>query len=250
MPWRACEPGVTRVAWDIETPVLHLNDARVEPSAVFGRRSVFDSDAACCDGYHSALRAWAEATGTPFWPSVPAAPCKVRNLLAAKGCGLRIPRTAISTESIAGGIAKPVPGGDYTRQLPEGEKMPWGVGFAQQLLKGPEYRVFYVAGIFVSFRVQSSAMDYRTDSNASLVPADVDHGVLRSLAKLADSLGYNFCASDLRCDESGLVFLEINSSPMFSVADAVCGGKITDALIDGLLASESNTHVHSVDPKP
>jgi len=250
VPWHPCEPGVTHVAWDIQTGTLHLNGSPLSPSAVFGRRNVFQGGGHCADGYHSAVQAWAEATGTPFWPSVPRSPCKVRNLLAAKDCGLRVPSTAICTEAIAGGVAKPVQGGDYTKSLRGGSSMPWGIGFTQQYLKGPEYRVFFVGGEFISFRVASDSLDYRTDPETSFVVADVGSDILQGIGKLARKLGYNFCAADIRCDDSSPVFLEINSSPMFSVADSVCGGKITDALITGLLAAAVSTPVQSGATQP
>jgi glutathione synthase/RimK-type ligase-like ATP-grasp enzyme len=50
------------------------------------------------------------------------------------------------------------------------------------------------------------------------------------------AVGLDFAAADFMRDPRGGEhrFLEVNSQPMFAAFDAVCGGRLCDAIIDAL----------------
>ncbi len=113
----------------------------------------------------------------------------------------------------------------------------------QAELVAPEVRVYPIAGRFHAFSVESEALDYRTDSGVKVTPLDLDMlpgHILPGLTSLMDSLGANFGAADFKtCGRTGeLLFLELNSAPMFSVFDKTCDGALIHSIVDFLAGQE------------
>jgi hypothetical protein len=105
----------------------------------------------------------------------------------------------------------------------------------QPELAPPEVRVFAIAGELLAFRVVSEALDYRTDRAARVerMPiGDLPEGVAGGLLRLSSNLGLDYAAADFKaCPETGrLLFLEINSGPMFAAFDRASGGAIARAM--------------------
>jgi hypothetical protein len=190
----------------------------------------------------------------------PAAMNKPVALVFAREAGLRIPETWITNEvSKIGGngvqhnppeddplsklIAKPVLGGDYCYSLPEAlAKTDLRNGLAavpaivQKRLIAPEIRIYVIGESAFAFEVRSGSLDYRVNQDAELILLPEVPPELAMLRKLMLRLGMDFGAADFKTDpETGqLVFLELNTSPMFARFDQVSGGQVCAAIIHEL----------------
>lgn len=175
-------------------------------------------------------------------------------LMLAREAGLRIPPTWITNEAAKFAenqhetmIAKPVLGGDYCYSLAEAldkAKTSLRDGLAampaivQKRLTPPEIRIYVIGEAAFAFEVRSSSLDYRVNQDAELIFLLELPQELSSLRKLMTQLGLDFGAADFKTDpDTGqLVFLELNTSPMFSRFDQVSGGQLTAAMIHELTA--------------
>jgi glutathione synthase/RimK-type ligase-like ATP-grasp enzyme len=251
------------LTWDVQADTLVVDGAEVRPAAGFMRYDVFhamaDRRAAVgfrAQAWYATLHGWllahrgvrmvnrgyAGQVSKPYMLSVAAA------------CGLRIPRTLITNdldalEGIPGAgemIAKPVPGGGYTQRVGEllrdterREGRAAAPAIVQQRLVAPEVRIYGVGGRFIPFRVISDQLDYRADDATRVEPLPLEGigpRLVGALSRLMERLGMEYGASDFKTDaETGeLVFLEINSGPMFTAFDRASGGAVSDALLDWL----------------
>ena len=250
--------------WDVQADVLSLDGRALSPRAIFLRGDVFHSMADPrpetgfrARAWQTALHGWALAhdsvrllnrgyrgqTNKPFMLS-----------LAAR-CGLPIPATRITNaldvlEREGGAedrIAKPVPGGGYCQPLTEvlstAERrggLAAAPAIVQERLVAPEVRIFGIGDRFIPFHVRSDALDYRTRSDTIVEPAGpIDPVLLGALRRLMDALAMDFAAADFKTSPATgeLVFLEINSSPMFAAFDRAAEGAVTDAILDRLNGS-------------
>jgi D-alanine-D-alanine ligase-like ATP-grasp enzyme len=85
--------------------------------------------------------------------------------------------------------------------------------------------------------VASDDLDYRENQSARVEPLDeVPGDVGEGLTRLMDRLGLDFGAADFKtCPDTGrLLFLEINTGPMFAAFDQASKGAVTAALADFL----------------
>lgn len=139
-------------------------------------------------------------------------------------------------------VVKPVAGGDHCRPLvevlaetPERDGVAPAPAIVQPALVPPERRVFVIGDRLLGFDVASAALDYRSDP-ATAVTAweEVPTALAAGLRRLAGALELDFAAADFKtCPESGrLLFLEINTGPMFAAFDRAAGGAVADALAD------------------
>lgn len=252
------------IDWDVQADTLVLDRREVRPAAGFARYDVFSGMADRrravgfrAQAWHTTLHGWmlahddvrmvnrsyAGQTNKPFMLSV------------AARCGLRIPRTRITNDlamleaipDAAEMIAKPVPGGGYTQMVGEllaSTSRRGGLSAApaivQQRLVSPEVRIYRVGGRFLPFAVISDRLDYRVDRGTRVEPLPVESiapGLLGALGRLNDSLQMQYSAADFKTDaETGeLVFLEINSGPMFASFDRASGHAVSDAILDYLI---------------
>lgn len=261
-------PGRTpALTWDVQADTLALDGRAVRPGAGFMRYDVFhamaDKRAAVgfrAQAWYTALHGWllahddvrmvnrayAGQTNKPFM------------LRMAAACGLRIPRTCITNEldalermdDAAEMIAKPVPGGGFTQMVSELLRTTQRQGglsaapaIVQQRLVAPEVRIYGIGGRFVPFDVISAQLDYRADTSTRVEPrplASIDPALVGALGRLMDRLGMEYGAADFKTDvETGeLVFLEVNSGPMFVAFDRASGYAVSDAILDYLTARE------------
>jgi hypothetical protein len=258
--------GPTRtplLTWDVQADTLRVDGNEVRPAGGFLRFDVFHAMADRrpeigfrSQAWYNALHGWllshadarlmnrdyAGQTNKPFM------------LSEAAASGLRIPRTRITNdldglEAIEGAaemIAKPVPGGGYTQLVGEllrttqrREGRASAPAIVQQRLVAPEVRIYGVGGRFIPFEVISAQLDYRADGATRVEPRPVeqiDPQLISSLARLMSRLRMEYGAADFKTDaETGeLVFLEINSGPMFAAFDKASGSAVSDAILDYL----------------
>ena len=250
------------LTWDLQADRLELDGREIRPSACFIRYDVFthmaDKDpesARRASAWYSTIAGWAQAhpevrilnrafRGNNNKPYV---------LEQARRVGLEIPVTRVSNDLPAlerwGAerplAAKPVQGGAHCRELAE------MVGFAreagrpgpfivQNRLEQPELRLYRIGTRFIAFAMQSEALDYRTTNATRVVPrplAEVPGELCDGLARLMEVLEMDYGAADFKTDPGTgrLLFLEINSSPMFYGFDLSSGGAVSDAILAVLM---------------
>lgn len=182
-----------------------------------------------------------------------AAANKPAALVLAKQAGLRIPPTTITNqpggfraEQLDSMIAKPVAGGDYCYSLAEAlAKTDLRSGLAaspaivQKRLVAPEVRIYVIGQSAFAFEVRSNSLDYRVNQDAELVLLPQVPQELSLLRQLMSQLGLDFGAADFKTDpDTGhLVFLELNTSPMFARFDHVSQGQVCAAMLKELAGS-------------
>jgi glutathione synthase/RimK-type ligase-like ATP-grasp enzyme len=179
-----------------------------------------------------------------------AATNKPAALVFAREAGLRIPPTLItneagnfSSEQRESLIAKPVAGGDYCYSLAEAlGKADLRSGLAampaivQKRLVAPEVRIYVIGQAAFAFEVRSISLDYRVNQDAELSLLPEAPQELAKLRVLMSRLGLDYGAADFKTDpDTGqLVFLELNTSPMFARFDQASGGQLCAAMIQEL----------------
>jgi hypothetical protein len=248
-----------RLTIDLDRDHLVLDGESVRPTACFMRYDVFlgerlrsEAANAAAMNWFAAIKGWelAHDEVRGFNKSSSATESnKLRNLYLARRHGLVVPPSLLSNEFATvrawrSGplIVKPAAGGEYTATL---DALLAGDGpagprcyprFAQPKLDRPELRVYRIGKTVLGFSLDSPDLDYRTRQKVTLAPARVPPPLARSLVALCDAIGLDFAAADFMCDpETGaFVFLEVNSQPMFAAFDAVCDGRLCDAIIDHL----------------
>lgn len=166
---------------------------------------------------------------------------KIGNMLDASACGLGIPPTVIDShpvdpQSLPGPhIQKPVAGGEYTVPVGANPVMAEYPRFIQRRLDRPETRIYRIATRLLAFRLKSPDLDYRQSRNVTLTQVEVPQPEGAALTRLCNRLGLDFAAADFMTDADGsLVFLEVNSQPMFAAFDRVADGALCNAIIDHL----------------
>lgn len=192
-------------------------------------------------------------------------------LKLAHDCGLQIPQTLVTNDrerlesflpAQASKVVKPINGGGYCETLTEVlERTPLKDGRAaapaivQEQLVPPEIRIYAVGDRYFAFNVISAELDYRANQNcrvefvgATSAGSTVGEssgtelwvGLIDPLGKLLAKLGLDFAAADFKtCPDSGrLMFLEVNTGPMFAAFNHASDGKLCDAIIEGLLTGQ------------
>lgn len=240
-----------RLTWDVDADVLTIDGEVVTPRAVFLRHDVFSTP--------SATRAYAWYTTALSWamahPDVRLLNrhhaghlLKPQQLLLARSCGLSIPSTVVTNDlsalaSLSDHIAKPVAGGEYTQVLstalasaPRRGDALAASAIVQETLVPPELRIYRAGSQFLSFHVMANALDYRTDRHARVSVVRNDRRVIAGLRRLTDALHLDFAAADFKqCPVSKrMLFLEVNSGPMFAAFDAVSGRAVGRAIVGWL----------------
>jgi hypothetical protein len=260
LDYRHGSDAFPRLTWSIAPQaVLSLESV---PAGAFLRYDVFNhlsdprpavSDRAA--GWHQALQGWLLSR-----PDVKIlnrnasaiAGNKIAMLNHAQRVGLRIPQTIVTNcrsaiESLEGSayVAKPILGGGYCERLTsvlDSSECRCGAlavpGIVQNELVGPEVRVYVIGGEAFAFSLASESLDYRVqqDVNVTLlteIPAEV-----APLRLLMNDAGLDFGAADFKTDPNDrqLIFLEVNTSPMFARFDEVTHGELANAIVRSLVS--------------
>lgn len=247
--------------WDLDTGALAVDGRPLAPRALFLRHDVFTNLA---DGRaESASRAYSWFTTLQAWAAAHprvrmlnrhhmAFVLKPHQLLTARNAGLATPSTLITNDGAAldaldaeAHVVKPVAGGDFCQPLAPVLKIAPRRGDAlaspaivQERLVPPELRIYRIGDRFVSFHVLADALDYRTARDARVVRVRNDARLIAGLTKLTDALQLDFAAADFkRCPRTKrMLFLEVNSAPMFSAFDGASNNAISKAVIAALAA--------------
>lgn len=140
----------------------------------------------------------------------------------ARACGLRVPRTAISSESsslggtFSAGRARPV--------------------IVQERLVDPEVRVFVVGGEVIAFRLDTPLASAGRERPPLVAPVDAPLALSEPLRCFVQALGLDYGAATLKtCPDTGvLVFLDFDPAPVFVRFDRLSGGKISRAILRAL----------------
>lgn len=175
----------------------------------------------------------------------PVALNKPAALLQARQHGLRIPPTWVSNDVAQlrsrlpePTIAKPVAGGGLCQTLADalhGVNVAYSAmpALIQPRLIAPELRVFIVGDQAHAFRVDSPSLDYRAEQDAEVQAVPVPQPQAQALRALMQALRMDFGAADFKTDPATgeLVFLELNTSPMFARFNHASDGALTESMI-------------------
>jgi hypothetical protein len=258
--WRTDKDASPLCHWDLSAheATLPWGTDGPGPRGAFVRQDVFASladprpeVAQRALGWFTAVQGWLLASGVRHFNADMSARAlnKPAALLSARQHGLRIPATWVSNDTVrmkarpvGGSIAKPVAGGGLCQTLEEAlaqvdvaySAMP---ALIQPRLVAPELRLFVVGDDAHAFRIDSPSLDYRAEQDAAVTAVDVP-GEVHALRALMQHLRMDFGAADFKTDpDTGeLVFLELNTSPMFARFDAECGSALTGSMIRHLCA--------------
>ena len=253
---KSSHPSLT---WDVSSGDLLVEGARFECGAAFVRHDVFtalhDGEASSqyrALAWHTAITGWLGAHPEIFMfnrRNLNQVTNKPLVLKLALDCGLAIPPTLITNDRerlnqflpANDAVVKPINGGGYCEPLSEVlDRTPVKDGrvaapaIVQRRLTPPEVRIYAVGERYFAFHVISPELDYRITQNCRVEPLDPPAPELTEpLGKLLDKLGLDFAAADFKtCPESGrLLFLEVNTGPMFAAFDRSNNGKLCDAMI-------------------
>lgn len=235
---------------DLGDGVLFVEDKPLNVTASFMRQDVFlldDPDPAAAQvaamNWFQALRGWSVSQ-----PGIRVfnrhtylrENNKIQNLILARASGLAVPPTIVTTgcpvvPDEVPHIQKPVAGGEYTAELGAGgARYP---RFVQPRLNRPEMRVYRIGSQIMGFWLDSADLDYRCADDVTLTRAEVPAAIATGLTRLCDQLELDFAAADFMSDDQGrLIFLEVNTQPMFAAFDVAADGALCDAIINELAA--------------
>jgi len=253
--------------WEMNSDALLIDGRRLDARAAFIRYDIFTalkggqpSSSYRALSWYTTLSGWLSAhskirmfnrrnlryvTNKPY----------VLNL--AQACGLKIPDTVITNdfaylkrfEKNRRLVVKPVNGGGYCQSFEEvGEQtelkkeIAAAPAIVQNRLVAPEVRVYAVGKKIFAFQITSEELDYRTTPKCQIEYLESFADELTAgLRKLLDALGLDFAAADFKtCPQTNqLIFLEVNTSPMFTAFDSASKGLLADAMIK-FLVSKTN----------
>ena len=251
--------------WNPAEGVPHLSGRELKPRGAFIRYDVFAGMKDPRPAVNSRALAWYQ-TLMGWLLSEPRirifnrdlsqiATNKPASLVLAREAGLPIPATLVTNEVERFGarqlhslVAKPVSGGDYCHPLVGAlNKAELRGGLAatpaiiQKRLVPPEVRIYVIGQFAFAFEVRSSSLDYRVNQDAELILLPEVPKELCMLRKLMSRLEMDFGAADFKThpDTGQLLFLELNSSPMFARFDQVSGGQLCAAIIHELTTKKA-----------
>ena len=251
------------VTWDVNADRLLINGRRVQPTAAFIRHDVFTNmvddrpeTAHRAYSWYSTLASWISSHREVrcFNRSSRGELQKPHQLRLAVEAGLDIPATLVTNDArllkrksrTSSLVVKPVNGGDYCQHL--APLLPWittingaaaNPAIVQEELVPPDIRVFCVGKRFFTFEIESDGLDYRNASYSRVrTSGAVPKRILTKIGRVSRLMGLDYSATDLKWSTSleRLVFLEINSAPMFAAFDEASEGALCDAIIEQLVA--------------
>ncbi|HEV2987145.1 MAG TPA: hypothetical protein VG759_01795 [Candidatus Angelobacter sp.] len=252
-------------SWDLEADTPRFSGKQIKVSGAFIRHDVFGGlkdprreVTARASAWYQTVMGWllSQPRIRIFNRQIsPSATSKPAALVLAREVGLRIPPTLITNkvdqipaDQMEFFVAKPVAGGDYCYPLAEAlAKTDLRNGLAatpaiiQRRLSPPEVRIYVIGESAFAFEVRSSSLDYRVNQDAELILLPEVPQELSRLRNLMSRLGLDFGAADFKTDaDTGqLIFLELNTSPMFAHFDQMSGGQICRAIIHELMGNLS-----------
>lgn len=179
---------------------------------------------------------------------------KPLQLSLAKQIGVTIPATLISNspeqvrefvETYEQAIFKPVYGGAHTKLVTEAHLEPDRLDLAlsispvtiQEYIPGTNIRTYAIGECVYAAEIRSSALDFREDLEAELIPIDLPASVEKQCLAILKAFMLDWTAIDWRVKPTGeYVFLEANPSPMFVHFERMTGFSITEKLVNLLMS--------------
>lgn len=258
------ENQVPTLYWDMDTGAFFINGRPIKASSVFLRDDVFNSVTSnnkLSYSWYTALRNWALIhDDVKMFNKHYKGMNKAYNLAIAKSIGFDVPQTIVSNQMkelakfkrIKEHIVKPINGGKYTRNIKDylsetksSKKNHACVSFIQNELIQPEMRIFGIGNSFHAFWIKSNLLDYREDKRTQIFPCAAPLHLSKKLSSLMQKLKLDFAAADFKtCPKTKkLIFLEINSGPMFGRFDYHCKGVLSRAIINWHLKQDEIKHI-------
>lgn len=262
------------LAWDLSTHELWLDGEPLECGAAFVRYDVFTAmqDGSQSSHYralawHTAVTGWLAAHPEVFVfnaGNMNRVTNKPLVLKLAQDCGLEVPQTLVTNDrkrlqsfldaSLQNKVVKPINGGGYCESLAEvlehtelKDDRTAAPAIIQQRLVQPEIRIFAVGDRYFVFNVISAELDYRVTQNCRVEYVGTeaefsDSRLIDAFRKLLKTLHLDFAAADFKtCPDTGrLLFLEVNTGPMFAAFNYASSGKLCDAMIGHLSVQSAN----------
>lgn len=247
-------PGlVPQLKFDLEADSIRLDGREIAPTAVFVRHDVFGLQApdpvapASALGWYYSLRGWAlshQEVKCFNRHSVSGDGSKLQNLIIARDAGFAIPTTYVANvwntaeQQGTPWVSKPVGGGEYTMAVDaDSGRRTLGHPFIfQRRMARPELRIYRIGERVFGFSIDSENVDYRNSNDVDISICNVDD-LSDKFVAFCNEVNLDFAAADfMRHPTTGeLVFLEVNTQPMFVAFDRLVGGRMCDAIIDTLL---------------
>jgi glutathione synthase/RimK-type ligase-like ATP-grasp enzyme len=174
---------------------------------------------------------------------------KPLQLAKVRQLGVPIPATLISNDpdqvadflgAYPNAIFKPVYGGAHTQRVTprhlENERLHRVLSLApvtlQDYIKGTNVRCYMIGDMVYGAEIRSSAIDFREDLEAELIPMDVPEAIQQQCQEIAQALYLEWTAIDWRMSPDGnFIFLEATPSPMFLHFERKTGFPITQDLV-------------------
>jgi hypothetical protein len=178
---------------------------------------------------------------------------KPRQLRVVNQLGIPIPPTLVSNDPIAVRqfaqshakvIFKPVYGGAHTQVVEEHHLEPQRLALSLRLcpvtlqayVPGTNIRSYVIGDTVFSAEIRSQDIDFRQDSQATILPLPTSEALQQQCLTIARALGLEWTAIDWRRTPEGEdIFLEANPSPMFIYFEQQTGFPITQHLVQLLL---------------
>ena len=179
---------------------------------------------------------------------------KPLQLRKAVELGVKIPATLISNdpEEIRQFartqhklIFKPVTGGVHTQWVTESllemERLKKVLSLSpvalQEYIPGTNIRTYVVGKSVYSAEIATSALDFRSDTDARLIPVELPSTVKEQSIAIANAFFLKWTGIDWRRKPTGeYIFLEANPSPMFLHFEQKTGFPITQELVNLLIS--------------
>lgn len=248
------------IVWNINQDKLIIDGQILSPKAIFIRPDAFGvtgeetslAQLVSHSFYHT-LYGWALAHSEINMLNASFGEySKPLSLFLAQKQGLKIPDTLFTNNysllenlETTYFITKPVAGGDFCYSLDSAltdfewiERKGKAITTVQNKLIQPEFRYYIIGDNTFSFKMVTSSLDYRISQDVNILyEGEAPMPLALRLKALMKDLKLNFAAADFKTDpETGeLVFLEINSSPMFGAFDKVSDNAISKSILKTLL---------------
>lgn len=141
-------------------------------------------------------------------------------------------------------IFKPVYGGAHTKFVTEAHlelnRLNMALSISpvtiQEYISGTNIRSYVIGESVYTAEIRSSALDFREDLDAELIPIDLPEAFHKQCLAISQAFMLEWTAIDWRVKPTGeYVFLEANPSPMFVHFERQTGFPITQELVKLLM---------------
>jgi glutathione synthase/RimK-type ligase-like ATP-grasp enzyme len=245
-----------KLEWDYEKDKLILDNNEIKITHIWIRYDVFQSKITLqkrARRFDLIIKGWIKAHPeikiiNREW--IDRINSKPYQLYVAQQVGLKIPKTIITNDykimkQYKDYIIKPVDNGycesldDILEKTRKEEIKKEDIfacpAFIQEKLENPEYRIYYIYGEYVIFKMSSKSeeLDNRKVKNIIIEKIDnIDEEILTKIKYLCEKLELDYGAIDMKTRGEEIIFLEINNFPMLARYDMESKGEIINKIIN------------------